>query len=273
MLKGIKYIKTEDKFILENWFCLTNVKLLFPLSVGWLITGKCNLNCLHCYWNEEELPRGIANLERLLVIAKKIVKAWIPRVSISWWEPTLVKDLWKVIDYLANNWISVVLSTNWLLVKENIHEYKKLRHIEISLDWSNKLIHEKLRPARNNINNVSYKNAIDAIKFCVKNKILTRVLTTLNVYNKDNLFEIWKMLIKLGVNEWHIWRVVKAWRARFVYDKLNGFDFDYGQISKLKKAFPSIKIQFNYPSKYSNYYMLILPDGSLTSQDNITGEK
>jgi hypothetical protein len=39
---------------------------------------------------------------------------------------------------------------------------------------------------------------------------------------------------------------------------------------ELQDKYPKIKIQFNYPSKASKYYALILPDGNMYTQDYIS---
>lgn len=268
----ILYEKSTDKFFLDSWYSLDNINIEVPLSIWWLVTWRCNLNCLHCYWNEEELPKDIGSKD-LMIIANKMVKSWIKRVSISWWEPTIRKDLFDIIDTLDEWDVSVILSTNWLFVKENINELKKLRHIEISLDWGNENIHDIFRPSRWWIKWISFNNAIAWIDSATESWILTRVLTTVNIFNKDELFNIWNILNNLWVNEWHIWRTVNAGRARFMYNKLNDFNFDENIITNLKEKYPKLKIQFNYPSKSSNYYVLILPNGNITTQNNITWEK
>lgn len=268
----INYNKDSDSFSLVTDFPINNVVLNSPLSIGWLITGKCNLKCIHCYGNEEELPSELSTEDNMM-IASKIVAEWIQRVSISGWEPCMRKDIFDIIEYLSSNGISVILSTNWIFVKEYIHKLKGLRHIEISIDGSNADIHGKLRPVRYGDDRLSFNKAIEWLKATSSAWILTRALTTLNIYNKEDLFWIWKILSDIGVQEWHIWRVVNAGRARFIYGELNGFPFDQTIIETLQIEFPNIRIQFNYPSKASNYYALILPNGNITTQDTVTWEK
>jgi MoaA/NifB/PqqE/SkfB family radical SAM enzyme len=60
-----------------------DTKCTTPLSVGWIITGKCNLMCIHCYGNEEELPSNEVSDSEAMIIASKIVSEGIKRVSIS----------------------------------------------------------------------------------------------------------------------------------------------------------------------------------------------
>jgi len=270
----IFYIKEDDKFKLEDKYSLEDINTSFPLSIWWIITWKCNLRCLHCYWNEEELPSNEVSNKEALLIAKKIIDSWIYRVSISWWEPMLRNDLIDIVEFLSDNWVSVIVSTNWLNVRKYIKKLKKIRHIEFSLDWSIAEIHNRFRPSRVKWSEESYSNAIEWIQSAINEKLRTRVLTTLSVYNFEDLEWIWKLLTKLWVDEWHIWKTVKAGRARFIYEELNKWiNFNEHDLENLQKKFPKIKIQYNFPSKSSNYYALILPNWIISTQDTITWEK
>jgi MoaA/NifB/PqqE/SkfB family radical SAM enzyme len=104
--------------------------------------------------------------------------------------------------------------------------------------------------------------------------IRTRVLTTLNIYNYKNVHDMWLLLSELWVHEWHIGKTTNAWRARFIYNALvEKIKFDDTDLEMLRKEFPSIKIQYNYPSKASKYYALILPDWQMATQDYSSWEK
>ena len=137
------------------------------------------------------------------------------------------------------------------------------------LPWDS---HNKFRLSKNG--NSSLKNTIEWIRASVDSNIQTRVLTTLTNYNINDLIWIWELLSDLWVNEWHIWKVVNAWRARFIYKELiKWVSFGKSELNHLKKLFPNLKIQYNYPSKSSNYYALILPDGMIATQDANTWDK
>lgn len=268
----INYDKETDKFTLDKKSALENVVTKTPLSIWWIITWKCNLNCLHCYGNEEELPTNETSADQAMQIAERIVSEWIHRLSISWWEPMLRKDLTDLVEYLSDNWVSVIVSTNGLAVKKKIAGLKKLRHIEFSLDWSWNN-HELFRPSRTSNNN-SFSNAKEWIKAAVDEWIKTRVLTTLTYFNKSDLKWIGELVDELWVEEWHIGQAVKAWRARHIHKQLmSGVDFTDDQLEELREKFPNVKVQYNYPSKTSNYYALILPDGVMYTQDTDTWDK
>lgn len=264
----------SDSFSLDMPVWGIDMKCTVPLSVGWIITGKCNLQCVHCYGNEEELPSYEITINEAMVIASKIVDEGIKRVSISWGEPMLRKDLPQIVDYLSDNGVWVIVSTNGLNISDKLPQLKKLRHIELSLDGATEEIHDFIRPSKIKGQSVSFKNAVSGIKATVDMGIKTRVLTTLNIYNHKNVRDIWALLSTLWIQEWHIGRTTNAWRARFIYDKLMAkVNFDDNDLQKLQEEFPSLKIQYNYPSKASKYYALILPNWQMATQDYYTWEK
>jgi MoaA/NifB/PqqE/SkfB family radical SAM enzyme len=104
--------------------------------------------------------------------------------------------------------------------------------------------------------------------------IKTRILTTLNIYNYKDVWKMWALLSNLWVSEWHIGRTTNAWRARFIYNWLiDGVIFNESDLERLKNDFPTIKIQYNYPSKASKYYGLIIPNWQMATQDYLSWEK
>lgn len=272
--KTITYDKTADTFYLDKTIQTTEIECSVPLSVGWIITGKCNLNCIHCYWNEEELPLNEVSPDEAMIIASKIVSEGIKRVSISWGEPMLRRDLPIIVDYLSDHWVWVIVSTNGLNISDKLPQLKKLRHIELSLDGATETIHDYIRPSRIKGQSVSFKNAISGIRAALDMGIKTRVLTSLNIFNYKNIQQIWALLSSLGVHEWHIGKTTNAGRARFIYGWLmDGVIFSEFDLDELRNKFPGIKIQYNYPSKANKYYGLIMPDWQMATQDYKTWEK
>lgn len=69
-------------------------------------------------------------------------------------------DLPDLVDYLSDNGVSVIVSTNGLSVSEKLPALKKLRHIETSLDGDTEALHDFIRPARVGGKSVSFANAV-----------------------------------------------------------------------------------------------------------------
>nr|WP_245608359.1 radical SAM protein [Thermococcus guaymasensis] len=113
-----------------------------------------------------------------------------------WGEPTLRKDLLKLVDYANEKGITVNMVTNGSLISDNFAS--KLAEsgigvVQVSLDGSKPEIMEKLRPKG------SYNRAINAIKNLTEYDIPTVVSfcsTKLNIDDFPNTVELCE---KLGI--------------------------------------------------------------------------
>lgn len=76
------------------------------------ITYKCNSNCVFCFtWNRIKTEKTFLDIIKTLIILRK---KWLVVVSFSWWEPTLHKDLNKIIQYTRRLWYTKIhLVSNW----------------------------------------------------------------------------------------------------------------------------------------------------------------
>lgn len=86
-------------------------------SVVWLLTYRCNLNCLHCYQGgrpSEELTTGDC-----LRIIDKLEKAGKPLIFVSGGEPMIREDTLSLLEEMKGRGFRVVLSTNGTLIDES----------------------------------------------------------------------------------------------------------------------------------------------------------
>src|SRR5579862_1108056 len=67
-----------------------------PLSVGCLVTGRCNLSCEFCYGDEESLPRAELSVRAWRDIFTHLTSWGLMRVDLSGGEPTIRRDLSEI---------------------------------------------------------------------------------------------------------------------------------------------------------------------------------
>ncbi len=101
--------------------------LLLPYSVDFRPIGACNLDCPFCFGPRHELPTMKAT--PIFQVLDFIVAHGTKSVVISGGEPTLIKELPRILSYLRSNGIKTILSTNGLLLERRINEIAPL------LDW------------------------------------------------------------------------------------------------------------------------------------------
>lgn len=122
--------------------------MIFPDFFVIEITNRCNLLCPACPWHTC-MTRPIKDMtykEFKLVFNK--IKPYAKAICLYLMgEPFLNKDLKKIIAYIKSYNIKVILSSNGMLIKENIHWIKnsKIDYLQIALDGFTKSSHESYR--------------------------------------------------------------------------------------------------------------------------------
>lgn len=246
-----------------------------PIGVGWVIIGACNLKCVHCYGNAEELPKVAVSTAEAMKIVERLQEANVMRVVISGGEPLLRDDIYDVIDALVNSRISVVLGTNGSFVdKEHVHRLRACTRVEISLDAADQDLNNRIRPSRQRTGD-AWSETWSSIKLCLKAGVSVRVLTAINGSNQHQIVEMSQVIRDLGVDDWAISWTVPAGRAKAIYELLEpDFAVVEAGIKEARAMNPSLTIRYSsYAPTFSRFYCLILPDGQLATEDIELGTK
>lgn len=125
---------------------------LFPELVTFLITKRCNFNCLGCSSSSPEYTRNnnIETDEMSTEEIKKVidqVSVFKPFIYFSGGEPTLRSDLLELIQYTKEKKLVCAMTTNGSLLNKDYLEkliYSKLDFLSISIDGS-EIFHNKMR--------------------------------------------------------------------------------------------------------------------------------
>ena len=180
----------------------------FP-RMNLMITGKCNLNCLHCFnaKDNEKLNTELSyqDIIGLLDQAKDI---GIHAFTITGGEPLfhprfmdIIKEIYKRDMYVFE------LNTNGLLITQKmLDEFKEIGCnplMKISFDGIS--YHNIIRQ-----NEKAEELTIKAIKLCIKNGFAVKVQTQVNLNNIDTLLKTAKLLDSLGVSKMRLIRTTEA---------------------------------------------------------------
>lgn len=126
-------------------------KLSMPLSVQLELTGKCNLECMHCY-NRSGRKYSADTLKPSdwIRIARDIVAGGgVFQVVVSGGEPLILKeDLFRIMDVFAEDQTRFVFITNGFLLNEKI--LRRLGHykyawMQVSIDGLTPDVHDGFR--------------------------------------------------------------------------------------------------------------------------------
>ncbi|HMO78209.1 MAG TPA: radical SAM protein [Candidatus Paceibacterota bacterium] len=247
-----------------------------PIAVSWIIIGGCNLRCIHCYGNQEELPREMLSTQQCFEICQRLADAEVMRVVISGGEPLLRDDIFDIIQHLLHSGISVVLGTNGTYItNHNISALVDCTRVEVSLDGATEITNNAIRPGRSRSGN-AWLETMNAINMCLSAGINLRVLTALNRQNQVEIIQIAKRLYEEGVRDWGLSWTVSAGRARHIFNELKP---DTGVIleglNAARSMFPDMLIRYSdrVSKPMSRFYSLVLPNGQFATEDVDLGQK
>lgn len=220
----------ENNFITED--CLS-----FPRTVYRELTQLCNLECIHCYSASMIKWFKWLDFNEIKNTIDELIDRWVEFLNIWWWEPMIYKDIYKTLYYAISKWLTIEMTTNWILINDDsIKKLKKtwIKFIQISLDGSHKNIYEKIRRKSD------FNKVISAINKLIEAWFVLSVNTVLMKHNKDDIINIIKLCKNLWVNYFKVSPLMETWRwSSNVLDlqlSLNEYKNIYKNIIKYKQS-------------------------------------
>lgn len=114
----------------------------------WIVTGKCNLNCRHCYASPYRSEADLSSAESRR-LARELADAGVRHINFTGGEPLLRRDIFDLLKYCIELGLDVSVFTNMTLVNSEVAE--KLARLEIftltSLDGHVREVFEAVRGA------------------------------------------------------------------------------------------------------------------------------
>lgn len=177
-----------------------------PPVVFWSVTHRCNLNCTHCYVDQdvEEMPFNEAcKIIDQLSEAKNFILIFFGG------EALLRDDIFDLMRYATDKNINVALASNGTLINGEIA--KKLKgigvgYVQISIDGL-KDIHEQIRGKN------TFEKAISAIQHCLNEGLYTCIGTTITNLNVHQIYELVDLAKSLKVQKFEIVDFVPSGKA------------------------------------------------------------
>ncbi|MGN0812266.1 MAG: radical SAM protein [Candidatus Coproplasma sp.] len=167
-------------------------------SMNWMITGRCNYNCLHCFNAKDNAPlQSEWSLEEANALLDEAQKCGINGFTITGGEPMAHKHFFEILQGIYSRGMYVFeLNTNGFYIDQNaLDKFKQIGCyplIKISFDGFG--YHDWMRNREG-----AEEDAIRAIKLCVENGFRVKVQTNINRKNKDSILKSLEYLDGLGV--------------------------------------------------------------------------
>ena len=188
-------LKTKNKFISKTLF-----KFGIPRLESIFISPshECNANCVHCYEKFKNKQGSSLSSNEVKRIIDEFKYLGGRQVYFCSGEFLLRQDAFDLIKYAKSNNMQVSLTTNGLLVDENIVKSLKLAglsHGVVSIDSTNSVKHDELRGVKG-----CFDKAVSALKLFKESGILTSIWTYITKSNIKELEGISELGRKLDVD-------------------------------------------------------------------------
>ena len=185
-----------------------------------MITGKCNLRCKHCY--EDDVTQHDASAEEQISIVEqyfKTMEAWgrVPYLAISGGEPFLGNSFWKIMDYAQDYYErkgrgAFEVLTNGTLINpsmaKKLTNYTAMGFVQVSLDGASAEIHDRIRGKG------TFSKAVEALINLKNVNIRTAIHYVVHKNNYADAFKITDLAVKLRVNQLLVTRLIPFGRGK-----------------------------------------------------------
>ena len=173
-----------------------------PLGLDLSLTGKCNLHCVYCFYQEQMKTRPDLPRDEWLAFFKELGRLAVRDVCLSGGEVFVRPDLWDLIDDVIDNRMRYRINTNGTLLTENLlarfetgQRRRRLSGIQVSIDGSCSEVHDKSRGPG------SFEKAIRGLRLLKEAMLPATVRVTVNRHNVDDLDHIARLLLdEIGIN-------------------------------------------------------------------------
>ena len=198
--KGEKSLSSWQKMECDNRY--------FP-EMNWMITGKCNYNCLHCFNAADNAPLvaefTLEEAERLL---DEAMACGINAFTITGGEPMCHKDFLPIVKgiYRRGMYIEELNTNGYYITQELLDRMKEIGCdplMKISFDGVGH--HDWLRNRKG-----AEEDALRAIALCVQNGFCVRAQTNVHRKNVDAMLATARLLDEMGVDQMRIIRTTEV---------------------------------------------------------------
>lgn len=116
--------------------------------VFWELTRRCNLKCVHCRAEADEVIRQELSTDEIIKTIENIADFAKPIVVLTGGEPLYRADIFEIAQYAVSKNLRVALATNGTLIDETVA--KKIQdagitRVSISIDGPDASVHDNFR--------------------------------------------------------------------------------------------------------------------------------
>lgn len=185
--------------------------------VVWNMTRRCNLRCVHCYAQSEDISYdNELTHEESLAMIDDLANFGAPVLLFSGGEPLVHPRLAEYAEYAVSKGMRAVISTNGTLITQEKAKILKaigLSYVGISLDGLEKT-HDQFRGI-----NGSFQKALQGIGNCQEAGIKVGLRFTINKRNVHEIPGIFDLLEKMEIPRACFYHLVYSGRGSSIADE------------------------------------------------------
>lgn len=171
-----------------------------PKVVGWELTLRCNMNCIHCGSSAGSARPDELSDEEALNLIDQLVELGTEVVTLSGGEP-MTHPSWHIFaKKFVDAGVNTYMITNGLLLEQNVEKILStgMKRLGVSLDGTEKT-HNFIRNHPN-----SYKIAMKGIKKAKEAGISVGAITHISKANIDEMEDMYKDFLENKLDFWQI---------------------------------------------------------------------
>lgn len=227
----------KDGETMTEWQKLRTCDNRYFPAMNWMITGRCNYNCLHCFNASDNAPlMSEFSLEEAKKLLDEAEACGINAFTITGGEPMLHKHFFEIIEeiYARGMYVEELNTNGFFINEESLSRFRSIGCdplIKISFDGVGH--HDWLRNRKG-----VEEDALRAIRLCKEKGFRVKVQTNVHRKNVSSMLETAKLMDGMGVEEMRIIRTteVPRWNKNAAgatldldeyYDRMLEFTGDY----------------------------------------------
>lgn len=197
-----------------------------PIFVLWELTDRCNLSCIHCYYNSNRKTDGELTTQEALNVIEQLADMKVFEAYLTGGEALLREDWPILIQRLREKKIQVGIISNGTKIDSQAAKKLaelKVKWVQISIDGASPEVHDKVRGLAG-----GFKKSIDAIRYLRENNIRTHVSFVPTKINFRDVKKVIALAAEMGLEYFVTDMLVLTGRAALNFDdiKLNREEYD-----------------------------------------------
>ena len=209
LLKDELIEECEEGHKINEWSRFKEYDNYYFPKMNLMITGKCNLNCLHCFNAKDNAPlNSELSYEQIINILDQARDIGVHAFTITGGEPLVHHRFLEIVKAIYERDMYIFeLNTNGLLITQKMLDaFKELDcHPLIKISYDGIGFHNWIRQHPK-----AEEFTLKAIELCIKNGFQVKAQVQVNRKNVDSMKDTAELLNKMGVKEMRIIRTTEA---------------------------------------------------------------